>query len=238
MRIAAAALVWLAGCATTGPPLGQTSPAAHTPPPAAGAPPMHPTQIGTTASGGSISMNTADVPAVADSTPSADALAVLGTIPDPLGRPTSESAPVPVPAPTPALGEHPSATSTPDAGAASGGAKTPSSAAGGAAAGGAAAGGAAAGGGAPAGALGGATKSAATDSCWRVQVLAPPEKERADRMAEAAQSQLGVPFVVEKEGGLYKVRTRDCLTSNAAQALKGRAIADGFDGSFRFLKPR
>jgi hypothetical protein len=225
--IATAALVWLAGCATTPAP----APAAHTPPPAAGASPAHPTQIGTTASGGSISVNAPDAPAVPDSTPSADALAVLGTIPDPLGRPTSENAPVPVPEPTPALGERPRATSTPDAGAASGGATAPvGSTAGGSAAGGAAAG-------AAAGAAG-ATKSVAADSCWRVQVLAPPEKERADRMAEAAQSQLGVPFVVEKEGGLYKVRTRDCLTSNAALALKNRAIADGFDGSFRFLKPR
>jgi hypothetical protein len=227
LLIAAAALVWLAGCATTPAP----APAAHTPPPAAGAPPAHAgTPVGTTASGGSISVNVPDslAAAVVDSTPSADALAVLGTIPDPLGRPTSENAAAPVPAPTPVLGDRPPATASPDAGTASGGA-----AAGGAAAGGAAAGGAAAGAGAPA-----ATKSAASDSCWRVQVLAPPEKEHADRMAEAAQSQLGVPFVVEKEGGLYKVRTRDCLTPNASQALKNRAIADGFDGSFRFLKPR
>lgn len=224
MRIAAAALVWLAGCATTPAqtPPAQVPPAARPAPPAAGTPPAHAgTQVGSTASGGSISVNTPVAPG--DSTPSAEALAVLGTIPDPLGRPTSENAPVPVPEPTPALGERPRATATPDAPPA------------GAAAGGAAAGGASAG---AVGGATGATKSAASDSCWRVQVLAPPDQARADRIAEAAQSQLGVPFVVEREGGLYKVRTRDCLTSNAALALKSRAIADGFDGSFRFLRPR
>jgi len=226
-----ALLGWLAGCATAPPP----PPAAHTPPPAASAPPATGaaggTRVGTTASGGTISVN-----APVDSTPSADALAVLGTIPEPLGSsPAAESTSVPTPAPTQPLGDKAHASAT------GGDLAPPPATPSGAAPGPASAGAAGAATGATGGAAGGAAgagKASAPDSCWRVQVLAPPERDRADRMAQAAQSQLGVPFVVEHESGLYKVRTRDCLSSAAATALRNRAVADGFDGSFRFLKPR
>lgn len=229
-----AALLWLAGCASAPPP----TPAPRTPPPAASGPPATSgpgTQVGTTASGGTISVHTTPGVAVGDSTPSPDALAVLHTIPEPLGGPSSESTTVPVPAPTEALGQRPRASAAPDAASPPAKAGAAGSAAGGAV-GGAAVGGASAGAAGASSAK--ASPAASPDSCWRVQVLAPPEKDRADRMAQAAESQLGVPFVVEREGELYKVRTRDCLTSNAATSLKNRAIADGFDGSFRFLKPR
>ena len=215
----AALLAWLAGCAAT-----QPKPAAHTPPPAeapspavsgTGAEPG--TRVGTTASGGSIVVREpAAAPAVVDSTPSEDALAVLNTIPEPLGRATEPES-VPVPAPTEPLGARPSASATlPDSLIA-----RPASPA-------------------PVVATGGATRPSAgsPDSCWRVQVAAPPERDRADRMAKAAESQLEVPFVVELEGGLHKVRTRDCFSSSQATALRNRAVADGFDGSFRFLRAK
>jgi hypothetical protein len=53
-------------------------------------------------------------------------------------------------------------------------------------------------------------------------------------MRSAAESQLDGHWTVEKEGSLYKVRSRDCLDSAGAEALKKRAIADGFSGAFRF----
>jgi hypothetical protein len=55
-------------------------------------------------------------------------------------------------------------------------------------------------------------------------------------VAEAARSQLGIAVVIEREAGLSKVRSRDCMTGAAADALRRRALATGFDGSFRFLK--
>ena len=55
---------------------------------------------------------------------------------------------------------------------------------------------------------------------------------------KAAFSQLGLPIVTEHEGGLYKVRTADCLSASQATALRDRAVADGFDGAFRFLRPK
>jgi hypothetical protein len=214
--VSAAILAWLAGCAT----VPAAPPVAHpAPPPSSSSGAQTGTKVGSTASGGSITANTPQAPAVVDSTPSEDALAVLSTIPDPLGRPTSpESASVPVQAPTEPLGDRSKASATaPDAAAPPLGAPAAPPAA---------------------GAATGAAAASKPDSCWRVQVAAPPERDRADAMARAAQSQLGVPFVVEHEGGLYKVRTRDCLTSAKATALKDRAVADGFDGSFRFLRPR
>lgn len=78
----------------------------------------------------------------------------------------------------------------------------------------------------------------APDSCWRVQIAAPEEPERAEQLRRAAESLLLVPMVVEKEGGLHKVRTRDCLSADSAGNLKSRADASGFDGAFRFLRKR
>ena len=259
---ALALLVALAGCATLPPPAPTH---AGTPPaPAAGTPPATPapgTPVGTTASGGTISLNGAPpagahAPAGVDSTPSPEAVAVLNTIPEPLGgtsasRPggpagasagaspaapaaapatagaspatpsaapapagaaASDSAAVPVPEPTQPLGDRPgSVAALPEslmAAAPAASADTTH---------------------APAAAT-------SPDSCWRVQVAAPPVKGRADRMAEAARSQLLIAVVVEKEAGLYKVRTRDCYSAAAAEDLKRRAVGSGFEGAFRFLK--
>jgi hypothetical protein len=84
---------------------------------------------------------------------------------------------------------------------------------------------------APAGAAG----VAPADTCWRVQVSAPEEAERAEQMRGAAESLLLVPMVIEQEQGLYKVRTRDCMTGETATRLRGRA-APLFEGAFRFVR--
>jgi hypothetical protein len=177
-------------------------------------------------------------PAVApDTTPSRDAQDVLATIPEPLSPgervPAPESAPVaasadttaaadsgsaevPVPAPTPVLGERPlpevvapSDTTTPPAAPAPAAVAHPAPAP-------------------------GTPASAAGDTCWRVQIAAPAEHEKAARYLEAGQSQLLAPLVIVKEKGLFKVRTRDCLDGPAADRMRRRALEAGFAGAFRF----
>jgi hypothetical protein len=74
---------------------------------------------------------------------------------------------------------------------------------------------------------------ASRDTCWRVQFAAPTERAKAQRYLDAGESQLLVPMVIEKEKGLFKVRTRDCLDRLAADALKRRALEAGFTGVFR-----
>lgn len=183
------------------------------------------------------------VSASVDSQPSREALAVLNTIPEPLGPgervaapskaaiaadtsaaqdsagvapAAGDSAQVPTPAPTQALGDRPgSLTSTPPS-------SPPSSAPAAAAA---------------AASSAAAVKSVNPDSCWRVQVGAPPEEDKANAVRAAAQSQLQVPFVIEVEGGLRKVRTRECLDMAAADLLRRRAVAAGFEGAFRIKGP-
>jgi hypothetical protein len=54
----------------------------------------------------------------------------------------------------------------------------------------------------------------------------------ADATRAAAESQLEVPFVVEPEQGLFKVRSRDCHPRATAERLRDRAAASGFDGTF------
>ncbi len=78
--------------------------------------------------------------------------------------------------------------------------------------------------------------AAAPDTCWRVQVAAPEEADRAEQLRAAAASLLLVPMVVEKEQGLFKVRTRDCLNGATATRLRGRAEETGFKGAFRFVR--
>jgi hypothetical protein len=83
------------------------------------------------------------------------------------------------------------------------------------------------------------SRAAVSDSCWRLQIAAPPERARAEAMRDAAQSQLLVPMVIEKENNRFKVRTRDCLASSAAaDSLKRRATASGFSGVFRIVGKR
>jgi hypothetical protein len=74
------------------------------------------------------------------------------------------------------------------------------------------------------------------DSCWRVQVSAPEEADRAEQLRAASESLLLAPMVVEKEQGLYKVRTRDCMSAETAGRLRDRAETTGFAGAFRFKK--
>ena len=85
-------------------------------------------------------------------------------------------------------------------------------------------------------------KKAATpvhpDSCWRVQVAAPLEAQRAADLRRAAESLLLMPMVVEEEEGRHKVRTRDCMGAVNADRLRRRADASGFEGAFRFRKKR
>jgi hypothetical protein len=287
--VALGGALWLAlgaaGCATTpAPPSGTvTSPmpghapesvhpadtgtgAIPTPPPVT--PPM---QVGTTASGGPI----VQTGSPSDSGPSADARAVLSTIPDPVpGSETGQAAPapagnagssgsagaagtagagtagaggtaglaagatgavvaarpdsaaadtssvaadsssVPTPSPTEPLGEHPGGRVVTDAAA-------------------------------PVGAPGTATAQAPPPAaspahpapagpCWRVQVAAVPEQARAKALRDAAQSQLMTDMVIELEKKLYKIRTKDCLSTEAADRIKQHAIDDGFSGAFRF----
>jgi hypothetical protein len=175
----------------------------------------------------------------ADSTPTAAALLVLGSIPEPLKpaervpplappatpspvpAPDSEAvdtagADVPVPEPTQPLGErhHDVVDASGAAGATTGAAATPAGAA---------------------LAAGSASAAAATasDTCWRVQVLAPLEPEPAEQARATASSLLLVTVVVEQEQGRYKVRTKECLTRSAADLLRRRAVESGFTQAFR-----
>jgi len=274
-----AATLAAAGCAaTTGsPPAGVPSPmpgtapsptsSAASPQPPSTSPkssvpsPIPGTPAGTTASGGSITTRT-PVPAVVDSQPSAEALTVLRTIPDPLragervqppkgyesfggqgaAKPTGAMADTaaadtavagpaaetdsdaPVPSPTEPLGDRPAlavGSGLPDS------LLTPRSAAA-----------------SPSAADSSATSgrpargSAARDTCWRVQIGAPPDTARARALRAAAESQLLVPMVIERERGLYKVRTRDCFSASGSERFRRRALAAGFAGVFRFVEKR
>lgn len=193
----------------------------------------------------------APMPAAVDSGPTPEALAVLGTIPEPLSpaervpppaqaapggeggsasamdtsavdladrstatgvataqaRSDSASVQVPVPAPTAPLGERQGA----------GGQALPDSV------------------------LVPSTKPppapAHPDTCWRLQIGAPPEKAKAEALQSVASSQLLTAFVIEVEKRRYKVRTRDCMERGAVIALRARAQQAGFKGSFLIEAP-
>ena len=70
------------------------------------------------------------------------------------------------------------------------------------------------------------------DTCWRLQVAAPAERAKAVSMQSAASSLLLVPMVIVREAGRYKVRSEECLPRAAADALRDRAVASGFNGVF------
>lgn len=223
-------LLALAGCAVP-----QPAPVSPAPP---GAPPA---QKGASAKGAPAAATTNKV----DSLPSPEALAVLATIPEPLGT-----------------AANPAATG--------GGAAKPAAAAGAAAGAGAAAtapksipapaaafdslrvdtqseggnvpvptpteplGAAAV---APAVAPVVAAAPAAPDTCWRIQVGAPSERAKGKSLRDAAESLLMVPMIVDHEAGRYKVRSRDCLSHTAAESLRERANASGFKGVFLVRVP-
>ncbi len=198
--------------------------------------------------------------APADSLPSAEALALLDSIPEPLApgerirprrRPaiaaivdssaisrepaaapadsSSEQghADAPVPSPTQPLGDRPGAlqrmlaadsAATADSSARARGSSGASAR--------------------PRGGASSAPAGSAPDTCFRVQVGAPAEVARANQLRDAAASQLLVPMVIEKESGLFKVRTRDCYTRESADRLRARAVGAGFKGVFRISGPR
>jgi len=154
--------------------------------------------------------------------------------------PELETSPVPIPAPTQPLGSRPSPVVMPDtAGAAPGaGESSPAgSTAGGPAgtappAGRSSAGESPASTESPAGAAAGPAGTAGKGPCWRIQVAAPVEREKAESRLEAAQSLLVVPMAIVIEKGFFKVRTRDCMAHDAAEALKKRAVESGFADVF------
>lgn len=74
--------------------------------------------------------------------------------------------------------------------------------------------------------------SAVADTCWRLQVAAPSERAKAVSMQQAAKSLLLVPMRIVPEAGRFKVRSEECLSRPAADALRERAIASGFTGVF------
>jgi hypothetical protein len=170
-----------------------------------------------------------------DSGPSEDARRVLASLPEPIPEgeripppeapgasamaaapdssggvvPDSARGQIPVPAPTVPLGERggaiPDSALRPSAPAAPPAAMTPG---------------------------GPAAATATSDTCWRLQIVAPAAKARAESFRDAAASQLLVPFVVEHERTLYKVRSKDCMPRASAEALKDRAKSSGFSGAF------
>ena len=79
---------------------------------------------------------------------------------------------------------------------------------------------------------------AAPDTCWRVQFGAPFDRLKAKTLRDAAESQLVVPVIVDREGGRFKVRTRDCLERAIAERLRDRAVTAGFAGAFLVLQER
>jgi hypothetical protein len=160
---------------------------------------------------------------------SADTTRARGTVVAPAAAYDSLQA-APVPAETQVLGTQ-TAPVTMGETAPAAAAAAPASAAASGAAGGAAA---ATGAGAVAAATPASAESTATSPCWRLQVGAPleSEKDKADGRVEAAQSLLMVPFVIVPEKGFLKIRSRDCMTRDAADALKKRAVENGFDDAF------
>ena len=185
-------------------------------------------------------------------TPAQQALNPSSATTDTMGMHRTAVAPVaaydslqaaPVPAATQPLGTETSSvtmdtTSAATTRSATGGNTAGTSPASGAAASGTAAGAAAgtAAGAAAAGTSAAPASSTATTSgpCWRLQVGAPleSEKEKADSRREAAQSQLMTPFTIVPEKGYLKIRTRDCMSREDADALKKRAVESGFGDAF------
>jgi hypothetical protein len=238
-----AVLALASGCAVVTPTTAPPTPA----PGATTATKEHeaaPVPVGSTASGGTISSG-GPAAAVVDSGPSAEAVAVLATIPEPIpaadrvpppdhvmrdyplvpagvaaggiaatsagssaaptpGSAPADAAPIPVPAAVVPLGQRERRTAVSDS--------------------------------AMRAAMGDtvAAKPVHPDSCWRVQFAAPVDEAHAEQLRGAAESLLLLPIVVEREEPYYKVRTRDCMSGQAADRTRRRADQSGFAGAFRF----
>lgn len=83
----------------------------------------------------------------------------------------------------------------------------------------------------------GRANAARPDTCWRLQIGAPPEQAKAEALQGVASSQMLTPFVIELEKKRYKVRTRDCMDRAAVDALRARAERSGFKGVFVVKAP-
>lgn len=230
--LALGALLALAGCANVPPYAPPVSRGAAPAPRATPASSPAPAPAAVAPAPAAVASAPQPVAAATDSAPSRDALDVLATIPEPLTPgervPPPEVAPapadaddagsaeVPVPALTPVLGERalpevvaPADTIPPPASPAARALADPPAV--------------------PRPGL-----PAAADTCWRVQIAASAERVKSERYLEAGRSQLLAPLQIEDERGLFKVRTRDCLSGPAADGLRRRALDAGFDGAFRF----
>ena len=73
----------------------------------------------------------------------------------------------------------------------------------------------------------------AGSSVWRVQIFASPDLQLADRQAKQASARFGVPASIEFEASLYKVRLGEFASEEEAQALRERAVREGYPGAFR-----
>lgn len=67
---------------------------------------------------------------------------------------------------------------------------------------------------------------------WRVQLTASGERAEAERVAREARARLNAAVYVDLEGSLYKVRAGDFVDRAAAQRLRDRARANGYDGAW------
>ena len=185
------------------------SPAERIPPPARG---MHAPPAATlAASAGSDTGASADTAARTPADSSAGAAAAAAPADSSAAAPSdSTGAGVPVPAPTVPLGERAGAAgqALPESTLVPS-ARTPRAGAG----------------------------SARPDTCWRLQIGAPPERAKAEALQDVATSQLLTPFVIELEKQRYKVRSRDCMGRSAVNALRARAQRSGFQGTFVIHNP-
>jgi peptidoglycan lytic transglycosylase len=68
---------------------------------------------------------------------------------------------------------------------------------------------------------------------WRVQIFASSDLAQADRVAKGAAQRLGVEYVIQFEGTLYKVRLGAFASEADAQSLRERTVWEGFPGAFR-----
>jgi len=196
-----------------------------------------------------------------DSLPSAEALQVLASIPEPL-KPEERVPPpravagtsvvpadtlasdIPVPSPTPVLGErrHPLWAAATDSAAADSARRalgeagsSPSPAPGSGPASGTGKSGSVPETEAPRATPGSAAPHPlAPAACWRVQVAAPVKRDEAVKKRSAAESLLLVPMVIERDQGLWKIRTRDCFERPIADQVRARAQGSGFAGAFPF----
>jgi hypothetical protein len=68
-----------------------------------------------------------------------------------------------------------------------------------------------------------------------VQVFASPDRAQADRVGREASERFGAPYVLVQDGTLVKVRLGSFEREEDAQALKERAVKNGYTGAFRVL---